>query len=69
MAYWTFDTLDNLVLMEGAEQKCFRALIPGQVEIYVETYILQTSMNHFHFEFSPMKPDFFIFQKNIEAKY
>ena len=55
--------------MEGAEQKYFRALVPGQVEIYVETYVLQTSMNHFHFEFRPMKPDFFIFPKIIGATH
>ena len=44
--------------MEGTERRCFRALIPGQVEIHV--YVLQTSMKHFHFEFRRLKLDFFL---------
>ena len=30
--YWNFDTLDNLVLMQGNKQMDFDALVPGQVE-------------------------------------
>ena len=38
--HWTFDTLDNSVLMEENLQRNFSALIPGKVEIYF-AYISQ----------------------------
>ena len=32
--YFSFDTLDNLVLMEGLVQRNFSAQVPGQVVLY-----------------------------------
>ena len=37
--YWSFDTLENLTLMEGSEKSNFSALVAGKVRLN-QLYVL-----------------------------